>query len=79
MQLNYNNSVAWDKVRNLEFAIYNTTFAGMSGEKPYKKIKKPSDLYKLPTDNVNFKPVKVDKERALADVQSMKEHFKWQN
>ena len=51
----------------------------MSGEKPYKKIKKPSDLYKLPTDNVNSKPVKVDKERALADVQSMKQHFKWEN
>lgn len=57
--------------------MYNTTFAGMSGEQPFKKIKKSSDLYKLPTDNINFKPVKVDKERAMADVQSMKEHFKW--
>lgn len=51
----------------------------MSGEQPYKKIKKPNDLYRLPTDNVNLKPVKVDKERALADVQSMKQHFKWEN
>ena len=77
--MRYNDSETWSKVRNIEFAIYNTTFAGMSGEQPFKKIRKPNDLYKLPTDNVNLKPVKVDKRRASDDVQSMKEHFKWQN
>lgn len=38
--------------RNLEFAIYNTTFAGINGEKVYRKIKKPEDLYRLPSDKV---------------------------
>lgn len=68
----------WDKVRNLEFAAYNTTFAGMNGERPFKKIRKPKDLYKLPTDNQFSGPIKIDKERATADVSFMKEHFKWQ-
>ena len=36
--------------RNIEFAIYNTTFAGANGERPFKKIRKPEDLYKLPSD-----------------------------
>ena len=36
--------------RNLEFVIYNTTFAGINGEKVFKKIKKPEDLYMLTTD-----------------------------
>ena len=65
-------------MRNIEFAAYATTFAGMSGERPFKKIKKPADLYKLPTDNRNLGPIKIDKARAIEDVNKMKELFKWQ-
>lgn len=36
--------------RNIEFSMYNTCFAGMSGQKVYKKIKKPEDLYRLSSD-----------------------------
>lgn len=63
-------------VRQLEFAIYNTTFAGMSGERPFKNIKKPKDLYTLPTDQT--KVVRVDNEMAKVNVERMKNHFKWQ-
>lgn len=35
-------------IRNIEFAIYNSAYAGMKGEKVFKSYKKPSDLYKLP-------------------------------
>jgi len=66
----------WEMVRQLEFAIYNTTFAGMSGERPFKNIKKPKDLYRLPTDQTQV--VKVDNEMARANVERMKQHFKWQ-
>ena len=38
--------------RNLEFAIYNTCYAGMSGAKVFKKYKSPEDLYRLPTDKL---------------------------
>ena len=38
--------------RRLEFAIYNTCFAGMNGDKPFKKLKKPEDLYKLPSEMI---------------------------
>jgi hypothetical protein len=50
----------------------------MSGERPFKKIKKPSDLYRLPTDTVRTSSIKVDKERAEGDVNLMKKLFKWQ-
>jgi hypothetical protein len=76
-QNNHNDTKLWDKVRNLEFTTYNTAFAGMSGERPFKKIKKPSDLYRLPTDTVRLSSIKVDKERAVGDVEQMKKHFKW--
>jgi hypothetical protein len=63
-------------VRALEFAQYNTTFAGMSGERPFKNIKKATDLYRLPTDQQVL--AKVDSVKAKADVERMKKHFKWQ-
>lgn len=66
----------WEMVRALEFATYNTTFAGMSGERPFKNIKKPTDLYRLPTDQKTV--VKVDNEKAKVAVEQMKQHFKWQ-
>ena len=67
----------WERTRQLEYTMYTTTFAGMSGEQVYKKLKKPLDLYKLPTDRYNLKPIKVDKVRASIDVENMKKHFKW--
>ena len=45
--------------RNIEFSNYNTAYAGMNGKRVFKKIKRPSDLYKLPSDSVN--ELKVDK------------------
>ena len=38
-------------VRNIEFTLYKTTYAGMNGEKVFKAIKKPQDLYRLPIDD----------------------------
>jgi hypothetical protein len=76
-QCNYKDVVLWDKVRNLEFASYNTAFAGMSGERPFKKVRKPTDLYRLPTDNKFSGPIKIDKTRAKEDVNLMKDIFKW--
>ncbi len=67
----------WERTRQLEFTMYATTFAGMSGEQVYKKIKRPVDLYKLPTDSYNLKPIKVDRVQASKDVENMKKHFKW--
>ena len=40
---------SWMQTRNLEYASYTTTF-GMNGKKIFKGIKKPQDLYKLPTE-----------------------------
>ena len=42
--------------RRIEFAIYNTCFAGMNGDQPFKKIKKPQDLYLLPSEQVKSVP-----------------------
>ena len=48
----------------------------MSGERPFKKIKNPKDLYSLPTDQVKI--IAVDNEVAKVNVERMKNHFKWQ-
>jgi hypothetical protein len=77
-QNSHRDAVLWDKVRNLEFASYATTFAGMSGERVFKKINKPTDLYKLPTDSKLLSSIKIDKERATEDVNKMKQLFSWQ-
>lgn len=58
--------------------MYNTAFAGMSGEQPFKKIKKPSDLYRLSMDNTNLKPISIDMDKAREGVELMKKHFKWE-
>ena len=59
--------------RNLEFTMYNTTFAGMNGVKPFKKIRKPKDLYSLPSDKRNYKPIKIDKEQMRISVEKVKQ------
>ena len=61
--------------RNIEFSNYQTAFAGMSGENPFKKIKRPRDLYRLLHDIPTN--IKVDKTVASVDVERMKQHFKW--
>lgn len=68
---------SWELTRQVEFALYNTTFVGMSGERPFKNIKKTTDLYRLPIDQVEL--AKVDKVQARGDVERMKQHFKWQS
>lgn len=40
---------SWMKFRNVEYAIYNTSFS-MNGKKIFKSIKKPQDLYSLPSE-----------------------------
>ena len=62
--------------RNIEFSNYQTAFAGMSGENPFKKIKRPRDLYTLLNDIPTN--IKVDMTLASSDVERMKQHFKWQ-
>ena len=62
--------------RNIEFSNYQTAFAGMSGENPFKKIKRPRDLYTLLNDIPTN--IKVDMTMASSDVERMKKHFKWQ-
>ena len=62
--------------RNIEFSNYQTAFAGMSGENPFKKIKRPRDLYTLLNDIPTN--IRVDMTLASSDVERMKKHFKWQ-
>ena len=67
--------------RNLEFTLYNTTFAGMSGVKVFKSMKKPQDLYPLSSDNKNYKPIKIDKveqAKAIEKVKQNKNFIQWQ-
>ena len=40
----------WILTRQLEFAAYKTSIGGMSGKPNFKGLKKPQDLYKLPSD-----------------------------
>ena len=67
--------------RHLEFAIYTNAYAGMSGVKVNKNIKKPSDLYPLPSDRKVYKKVIIDREQQKLSVDKVKqmENFKkWQ-
>lgn len=43
-------SEEWKKYRYLAFTIIDSTFAGMNGTKVNKKLKRPEDMFKLPTD-----------------------------
>ena len=75
---NQENSL-WTKVRNIEYANYNTAFAGMNGTRPFKSIKKPTDLYKLPSDiPVRGKKIKIDKDRVINKVEQFKKK-QWKN
>ena len=67
--------------RHLEFAIYTNAYAGMSGVKVNKNIKKPSDLYPLPSDKKVYKKIIIDREQQKLSVDKVKQstNFKiWQ-
>ena len=67
--------------RNLEFYLHRTTFAGMSGVQVFKDLKKPEDLYPLPSDKKNHKPVKIDRAKQALAIERVKQNknFKqWQ-
>ena len=67
----------WERTRNVEFANYNVQYNFTTGKKVFKSIKKPSDLYELPTDvTINRKPIKIDKERQLRAVERHKKTYK---
>ena len=62
--------------------MYNIQYQPMSGKKMFKSVKKPQDLYKLPTDHVELKKVpKQDKNRQAAALENMKstmQYKEWQ-
>ena len=64
----------WERTRSIEFSTYNVQYGMMDGKKIFKNIRKPSDLYKLPTDKAK-KPVKIDKERAIKAVEKYKKQW----
>lgn len=66
---------AWERTRNIEFAMYNTQYGAMSGKKIFKSIKSPKDLYTLASDK-NNKPVPIDKKRQLIAVNRFKDWLK---
>ena len=64
----------WVLTRQIEFATYRSSIGGMSGKPNFKSVKKPTDLYVLPTDG-KIKKSKQDKviiptkEHALSKIQ----------
>ena len=66
----------WKKYRFLAFSIIDWTFAGMEGKKVNKRLKKPEDLFKLPTDNQSLVNIKIDKEEAAKAVERYKKNLK---
>ena len=64
----------WERIRNLEFTMYNVQYQPMSGKKMFKTIKKPRDLYPLPTDTPTraTKPVEPSKKEQAAALESIK-------
>ena len=64
--------------RDMIFTMYNTTFAGMDGRKVFKEIKKPQDLYKLPTDTKVI-DVKIDPEAQRRAVERHKRVWQQRN
>lgn len=63
--------------------MYNVQYGAMSGKKIFKAIKKPADLYPLPTDKIHkkVKLVKPDEARQAVALESMKstmQYREWQ-
>ena len=56
----------WVRARNIEFATYNASVNPMNGKQNFRKLKKPSDLYRLPTDEKE-KPITGQAAQDLLD------------
>ena len=44
------DELSWMQTRNIEYANYATTFS-MNGKRVFRSIKKPKDLYTLPSED----------------------------
>ena len=74
MAFEHNQILEWERTRNIELSSYASQVT-MNGKKAFK-LKKPSDLYELPTDiqrkQIAVKP--IDKDRQL---RAVNKHKKW--
>ena len=52
--------------------MYNAVVNDMNGKKVFKTLKKPQDLYRLPSDDIVAKQHKLDKERQTAALEKFK-------
>ena len=67
----HRQSLEWERTRNLEFSIYSST-VNFDGKQVFK-VKKPIDMYSLPTDKRSkIKPAKIDKGRQKQSVERVK-------
>ena len=67
-----NKEHEWFLTRQLEFAIYRSSIGGMSGKPNFKTVKKPQDLYVLPSEKKPIKKKKLiipDRKHALSKIQ----------
>ena len=58
-------------IRDIRFDIFTTTFAGMSGQRVFKNIKKKSDIEWLPEDEekrIRNAVLPISKEHALSKI-----------
>ena len=63
----------WQRTRNIEFAQYNVQYNAMNGKKIFKNLKKPRDLYELPSDGTRYvKDLKIDVLRQKLAIEQMK-------
>ena len=61
----------WFLTRQLEFAVYRSSIGGMSGKPNFKTVKKPQDLYVLPSEKKPIRKKELiipDKEHALRKI-----------
>ena len=68
----YRQSLEWERTRNIELANYSSTIS-MNGKQAFK-LKKPSDLYELPTDSIMLnRKVHIDKDKQQIAVERTKQ------
>ena len=68
----HKNSLDWERTRNIELATYSSVIT-MNGKQAFK-LKKPSDLYALPTDAIKVnKTIKIDKDKQQIAVDRTKQ------
>ena len=67
------NTTRWEHTRNIEFAQYNVQYNSMNGKKIFKNLKRPRDLYELPSDGIRYvKDLKIDVLRQKLAIEQMK-------